>query len=192
MALKLNIKPTGKNTSQTFGPDEARQAATSYRDLTARIEELDTEAKILRAQLLEVVSVHRRAALEKGLADNSVAVPTIDGNKVTVIYQERYKPIGDDNIPVLQEAFGSDYSLFVEEQQSIELNKGVNLTTLRAACGKQADAVLALFTVTNEVAPRKGAFGHIANLYKNGQSEVAENLLSFVDACISSPQVRCK
>jgi hypothetical protein len=121
-----------------------------------------------------------------------VAIPTADGNKVSVIYQERYKAIGSDNIPVLKEAFGSDYSLFVEEVQTVALNKGVSLATLREACGPRANAVLALFTVTEEVVPRMGAFGHIANLYKNKQTEVAEDLTAFVDACISSPQVRCK
>jgi hypothetical protein len=50
--------------------------------------------------------------------------------------------------------------------------------------------VLALFEVKRTVKPRKGAFNNIAELFKSGKHNVAEDLTTFVSATIGSPQVR--
>ena len=189
MALKLNVKPAAKTQAATT-PSEASIIATQFRQAAYDLETQEAKVKLLRAQLLEIMAEHRNDRLSKGVADTSVSIPTTDGNKVMVVYPEKYKGLSSDNVPALREAFGENYALFVEEQEDIALKEGLSLKALKDVCGDRFDAVLALFEVKNTVRPRKGAFNNIAELFKKGDGAVAADLVTFVDATIGSPQVR--
>ena len=192
MALKLALKPaTAPATS--LAPAEAIRAATEYRELAMEFDEIEAELKVARATLLGIVTDRRNEHLAKGVAETTIRVPTMDSNRILVVYQEKYKNLSDENIAPLQECFGSDYSLFCEENTSVALKKGTTLEELEKAVGSRAWGVLqTLVSVTKGVMPRKGAFENIAQLYKKGEKERASDLTTFVDACISSPQVRAK
>ena len=190
MALKLNIKSASKNASTATPPEEASRLATQYRDLSKKLDTLEASAKLVRAELLTVVNEYRNERLARGQSDTSIPVQTTDGNKVLVIYPEKYKALGDDNIPALQEAYGDKYALYVEEVETITLREDVSLAQLKSVCGKNFDAVMAFIDVKRTVKPRKGAFVHVADLYKDGKVAAAEDLLTFVDATIGSPSVR--
>jgi hypothetical protein len=189
MALKLTVKATSKSTSAPT-PAEASEVATKFRRESMELETVEAKVKLLRANLLEIMEDYRNDRLRNGVAETSVSIPTTDGNKVMVVYPEKFKVLSDENIPALQEAFGSNYSLYVEEIEELNLLEGVSVSSIRAAAGKNADAVMALFDVKRTVKPRKGAFNNIAELFKSGKHNVAEDLTTFVSATIGSPQVR--
>ena len=190
MALKLNIKAASKNSGAATPPDEASKLASRYRELSKQLDSIEADAKLVRAELLSVVNEFRNERLTRGQADTSIPVYTTDGNKVLVVYPEKYKSLSDDNIPALKEAYGENYPLFVEEVESIALRDDVSLTQLKGVCGKNFDAVMALIDVKHSVKPRKGAFTQVAELYKSGKAAAAEDLLTFIDATIGSPTVR--
>jgi hypothetical protein len=190
MALKLTTKSTVKNSSAATPPEEATKIATKFRSLALTLDSIEADLKITRADLLTVVNEYRDKRLTAGQADTSITIPTTDGNKVMVVYPEKYKSLPYENVSELKRAFGADYSLFVEEVEEISLKDEVSIDAIRKAAGKNADAVMALFEVKNSVKPRKGAFLNIANMYKSGDAEKGRDLTDFVDATIGSPQVR--
>lgn len=193
MALKLALKPKTTVAAQPVPQDEAVKAATEYRALALESDEIEAKMKVARAALLEIVTERRDTELKAGKCDTTVKIPTTDGNRVLVVYQERFKALSDENIDPLKESFGKDYSLFVEESETVSLRKDVALDDLEKAIGAKAyQALLPYLTVTKGVSPRKGAFENIAQLYKKGEKELAEDLTTFVDATISQPQVRAK
>lgn len=194
MALKLALKPKTVTTiTAPVAEDIAVKAATEYRELALEKDEVEAKMGIARATLLDIVTPRRDAMLVAGKADTTVKIPTKDGNRVLVLFTEKYKALSDENIDPLKESFGNDYSLFVEETETVALRKDIDLAQLEAALGGKGMALLAPYlTVTKGVVPRKGAFENIAALYKKGETELAQDLTTFVDATIYSPTVRAK
>lgn len=195
MALKLALKPKTVTTAalSPVAEDVAVKAASEYRELALESDEIEAKMKVARATLLDIVVPRRDASLLKGSAETTVKIPTKDGNRVLVLFVEKYKALSDENIDPLKESFGKDYSLFVEESETVALRKDVDLVELEKAVGAKAMALLAPYlTVTKGVTPRKGAFENIASLYKKGETELAQDLTTFVDATIYSPTVRAK
>lgn len=190
MALKLNTKTAVNKNGTSTTPVRATEVATSFRRVALESDALEARMKILRSELLEIVNEYRNNNLGKGLAETSVSIPTSDGNKVMVVYPEKYKALGIDNVPALKEAFGDKYDLYCEESREISLKDNVGLAELKAVAGDRFDALMALFEVKDSVKPRKGAFEQIAALHKDGRGETAADLTMFVDATIGSPQVR--
>jgi len=157
-----------------------------------RVEELEAEMKIARDSLLEVVNVERDKALRSGKTESSVKIPTTDGNRVLVVYQERYKKLSDENVEPLKSAFGAEYPLLVDENEDVSLTKGTDVETLKKVLGEHFALLNPLLEVKKSVSPKKGAFEAIASYFKRGKVETATDLTTFVDACISQPQVRAK
>jgi hypothetical protein len=193
MALVLNTKPKIAPKATSNAGNRAVSAASEYRDIALKLETLKTELTLARVELLDVVVGERDKKMKTGENGSSIKIPTLDGNKVQVIFQERFRGLDVANVPALQGAFGSEYSLLCESKTAVKLAKGATLLSIEKALGKQAFAkVLALLDVTETVVPRKGAFDNIARLYAEGEDEKAADLTMFVDATVSSPQVRAK
>ena len=190
MALKLNTKTASTKTTSTTTPVRASEVATTFRRVALESDALEARLKILRSELLEIVTEFRNGNLTKGIAESSVSIPTADGNKVLVVYPEKYKSLSIDNVPALKDAFGDKYDLFCEETREINLKENVGINELKAVVGDRFDALMALFDVKDAVKPRKGAFENIAALHKDGRVETAADLTMFVDATIGSPTVR--
>ena len=191
MALALKIAPKAPPVSDLTNAEITRRA-TEYRNLALRVEELGAELKLARDSLLEVVNLERDKSLRAGKAESSVKIPTSDGNRVLVVYQERYKELSDENVEPLREAFGTEYALLVDATENVDLVKGTDVATLKTALGKAFRLLEPLLTVKTTVSPKKGAFEAIARFFKTGRVELATDLTTFVDACISQPQVRAK
>ena len=157
---------------------------------------LKARLAIARDELLDVVNSERDKMLRKGEPGTSIKIPTLDGNRVMVVYQERFRGLDAENVPALKGAFGTEYDLLCEVSTKIGLRKGATLKSLETTIGKAAFAKLqGLLDVSESVAPRKGAFDQIARLFAEGtkkSKEKAEDLTQFVDATVSSPQVRAK
>lgn len=195
MALKLKVKKAAAAGSTRPSLETLTTEAARYRELALEIDSLSAEMKVLKSTLLEGATGERDRLLEGGEAASSVRVPTGDGNRVLVIFSERYKALGDENIEVLKEAFGSDYSLFAEETTKVAATAGTSLSEIEGIIGKAAAKKLAdsgVLTETTTVAPRKGAPATIAKLYKTGEAETASDLTDFYSACVYAGSVRAK
>lgn len=193
MALTLALKPKTTTPVAAVPQDEAVKAASVYRELALEADELEAKLKIARATLLGIVTERRDAQMAGGLNESTVKIPTLDGNRVLVVYVEKYRALSDENVGALKDAFGKEYSLFCEESVDVSLRKETSLEDIEKAVGPKAYlAIQPYLTITKGVAPRKGAFANIASLFKKGASEMAGDLTQFVDACITSPQVRAK
>jgi hypothetical protein len=141
---------------------------------------------------MDIVGSIREDALRSGKVEN-VKIPTHDGNKVQVIYQERFRGLDAENVPALKSAFGADYAVVCNENEKVGLRRGTTLSDIESTIGKAASKkLLAVLDVVEQVAPAKGAFKAIASLFKKGEEEKAEDLMMFVEACASSPSVRAK
>jgi hypothetical protein len=198
MALKLNLKKSAKSNVlpvATSAGNLAVQAASDYRAIALEADDVSARLKVSRETLMSVVGPERDKELAKGNADTSIKIPTLDGNRVMVVYQERFRGLDITNVAPLKNAFGSNYALFCEETQGLKLKTNSSVAGLEAVIGKAAMKKLlasGLITQTEAVKPRKGAFESIARLYVGGETETAEDLTMFVDACNSQPQVRAK
>lgn len=190
MALKLNLKASSKvGTLANTTPEEATRIATQFRAAARELDDMEANVKLIRAELLRVVEEYRSERLRKGIGDSSINIPTDDGNKVMVVYPEKYKGLEVSNIAPLKESFGENYSLFVEEVEEVKVREGVTFEAIKKLCGDNP-AVAALFEVTHSVKPRKGSLAQVADLYGKGRTALAEDLLTFVDATIGTPTVR--
>ena len=195
MALKLKIKKAAAAGSARPSLETLTTEAARYRELAMEVDALSAEMKVLKATLLEGATGERDRLLEGGEAASSIRVPTGDGNRVLVIFSERYKALGDENIEVLKEAFGADYSLLCEEAVKLTATKGTTLAEIEGVIGKAAAKKLAaadLLTEATTVTPRKGAPAAIAKLYKTGDAEKAGDLTEFYSATVYAPSVRAK
>lgn len=173
--------------------DVAIKLASEFRKVALEFDDVEARKKIARDALLEIVTERRDANLLNGNAETTVKIPTDDGNRVLVLYTEKYRDLPIENVAALRECFGQDYSLFAEESTSVSLRKNATLEDLEKAVGPKAWAALQSFLdVSQGVSPRKGAFDNIAALRKKGKAELAQDLTSFMDACITSPTVRAK
>ena len=193
MALKLTIKPKTTTCLTPVTQDVAVKAASEFRSLYLEADDVDARLQIARGALLDIVTERRDTNLVKGVAEKTVKIPTADGNRVLVLYAEKYKVLSDENIEPLREAFGEKYALFCEETTTVSLKKDTTLSDIEKAIGPKAwGAMQALLTVSKGVSPRDGAFTNIASLYKDDKTEMAKDLTALVDACIYSPTVRAK
>lgn len=191
MSLKLNVKPNSKaNKPKVFGPAGMDKLAGVYRDLAREMDEIKARMEMAREEMLAGVDEHRQELLKSGIPEGTITLPTPDGGKVLVIYQERYKSLTSDNVPELQRAFGSNYRLFAEETEAVTLAKHATVEKLKQACGDSYEKVAELLEITTGVQPRKGAWEHIAMAYRQGNVELAEDLSAFVAGCVTGPQVR--
>ena len=195
MALKLSLKAAKTPATKGAAPvadSAAMDAASEYRALALEMDRLKAELAVKREVLMDVVGSIREDALRGGTVEN-LKIPTHDGNKVQVIYQERFRGLDAENIPALKGAFGKDYTVLCDESSKVGLRRGTKMADIEAAIGKAASKkLLAVMDVTEQVAPAKGAFAAIANLFKKGDDGKAEDLMMFVDATASQPQVRAK
>ncbi len=195
MALKLKIKTAAASGSTRPTLEALSTEATRYRELALEVDALSAEMKVLKASLLDGATGERDRLLEAGEAASSIKVPTDDGNRVLVVFSERYKALGDENIEVLKEAFGADYSLLAEETTKVTATAGTTLAEIEGIIGKAAAKKLAtagVLTETTTVAPRKGAPASIAKMYKTGDAEKAGDMTEFYTACVYAPSVRAK
>jgi len=195
MALKLKIKKAAPAGSARPSLETLTTEAARYRELAMEVDALSAEMKVLKVTLLEGATGERDRLLETGEAASSIRVPTGDGNRVLVIFSERYKALDEENIEVLKEAFGSDYSLLAEETTKLTATKGTTLDEIEGIIGKAAAKKLAAAGVLTEattVTPRKGAPDAIAKLYKAGEAEKAGDLTEFYSATVYAPSVRAK
>lgn len=194
-ALRLVTPPkAAKATKQAENTDGyAVQLASEYRAAYLKAEDIKATVEVKRAALLDHVGGMRDEDLRNGKCDNTVKVSTLDGERVLVMYQEKYRALDEQNIEPLKAAFGNAYELYVEETISVGLQPGTTLNAIEQIIGTDAlEALLPLLSVTCGVKPRKGAFGHIAALYRKGDIDTAEDLSSFVDATVAEPSVRAK
>lgn len=197
MALQLKKKTAAKksvSSAKTSSDlDGAKDAATRYQDLAIEADEIKAQMAVAREEVMEVVDPWRDASIRGGTDVASCDIPTENGKRVKIVWTERYRALDGENKDALQEAFGSSYALFVEEVESVSLRADVTLEQVEQAIGKKAMAALqGLLEVKSGLAPRKGARKEVATLFGSGNSEMAEDLLTFVDACSISPQMRAK
>lgn len=193
LALKLKTAPKTVAVKQAADLSAATEAATEYRNLAAKKDEIEAQMEVARESMMEVVSDVRLDLMRGGENVTSLDVPTSDGNRVKVVYQERWSLLSDENIPALKASFGNDYNVLVEEAEEISLRKGLEMVELEKALGKTAFAALQGFLeVKKGVKPAKGANGEIARLFARKKANRANDLLTFCEACAAKPQVRAK
>ena len=149
------------------------------------------EAKTLHdsavAELVAEARALRAAELRSGVVTN------LKCGRVQVVHRESFRGISGENIPGLRAAFRGQFARVVEEETKVAFAKGTTLAAIEAAVGPEAfDALAGLLTITESVKPRKGASEACAEMFRNGETEMAEDLRKFIEACASAPQVRVK
>jgi len=191
--LKLIKSEPVKQAAPAGGDDpELVALCAKYRDAAALADEADAQRKVLRAQLLEKVAPRLDAQLRSGIADSTLKVE-VEGGRVLIVTAEKWSTLPEENIAALREAFGSFYSLYCEERESVKLKPGVTLAQLRGSVGAASWLMLEpLLAVERGVAPRKGATAHVAKLYAEGKVDAADNLRLLITACSNEPTVRTK
>lgn len=195
MALALKLT-RGTKTRRSAVPlvenTAATAAATAYREAHIAMDNAKTKLATAKEELMKVVTGIRDTTLRAGKVEN-VKVATKDGSNVMVVYSEAYRGLTAENVPALMEALGDDYPVLCDETAKVALAKGTGLEAIEAAIGKAAmKKLMPLLDVTEQVVPRKGAYKAAANLFLKGEGEKAEDLLTLVEACASSPSVRAK
>jgi hypothetical protein len=195
MALKLKMKTAATKTAavKATGGGLGTAEATAYRALALEMDELKTKMAVARDELMEVVAPERERKMKAGEEVSSVKVPTDDGNRVLVVYTEKFKHLDAENVDALKEAFGEDYALMCEEHEAVTFAKGTSLSAIESAIGSAAFKKLsALLNVRESVTPRKGASKLASRFYRDGETEKGDDALMFLDATLYSPQVRAK
>ena len=193
LALKLKAATTKTPASVTKPAAAASPEASRYRDLALRMDELKTEMEIARDELLTIVNAERETKIRAGEEVTSIKVPTDDGNRVLVVYTEKFKQLDTENVEGLKEAFGAEYALLVAETEAVGFRDGTTTEAIGKTIGKAAMAKLTgLLTVKESVSPRKGASKEAARLFRQGEKGMGEDLMIFLDATLYSPQVRAK
>jgi hypothetical protein len=178
---------TKKSTSEhtgTLDGKEAREEAAVVYEIGNQIKELQGQLAVAKTPLIERVQSYREKQMGKGKPIKTVKVSTGDDHEVQVQFTERYTPLDRTVIPTLQSAFGSDYSHFAEETETIKFKRGTTEDAIKATIGEKAYKKLAaLLDVSKGVKPRKDMHLQIAKLFSEGEEDKAEGLLEFVDAC---------
>lgn len=182
--LKLTLK------SKPATPAPSGEIVHLCEEMTAARELLD-EAKALadaaQAALLGEARALRAAELRSGVVTN------LKCGRVQVVHRESFRGISGENIPGLRAAFRGQFARVVEEETKVGFKKGTTLEAIEAAVGPGGFiALLELLSITESVKPRKGATEACAEMFRNGETEMAEDLRKFIEACISAPQVRVK
>ena len=170
MVLKLSLAVDLAETPAPVG--DLATAARDYRDAHLDAKEAAAAKLIAREPLEAAALIQRTAQIESGDATTTIEVP-VDGNKVQIIYQERYKSISIEHVPALREAFGDRYALYCDEVETVKMAKGVTADSLRAALGDEAFALIAdkfATTTTRAVKPRKGTIAQLAELHARGET----------------------
>jgi len=157
----------------------------------AAARELFDEAKAMQdaaqAALLGEARALRADELRSGVVTN------LRVGRVQVVHRESFRGISSENTPGLRGALRGQFARVVEEETKVVFAKGTTLAAIEAAVGTEAfDALSGLLTITESVKPRKGASEACAEMFRNGEAEMAEDLRKFIEACISAPQVRVK
>lgn len=169
---------------------EEQDVATQYRNVALQVAELTATLKILRADVLAQATAMRADQTDK---QAMTCIPTADGKRVAIVWRETYKDIKPDEKARLQAAFGAQYPRFVDETESVSLVAGTRLAAIkRAVQDADMDAMLDLLKVTHGLRPRKGSVQEVALLETEGELDLAADLQSFIDECLTSPQVKHK
>lgn len=193
MALTLvGVKPKKHEITRIDDPLLIAKA-TEYREMALMADELKTKMGVAKIPLVERADAHRHEKLSDGESLKSVAIPTKDGARVLISYSEKYKGLGAENIPALQEAFGDRFGQLVEVRNGYTFDKPLPEARIRKAIGDKAwEKLESMLTHVHEVVPRKGAPDHIAELYAEGEDEMASDMETFYDACVYAPSVKPK
>lgn len=165
-------------------PEELIELARGIREQVAQVKGLTAELELAKKSLIEQAVELRNARLAGGNGDATLRFPLGDGNVVKVTYPETYKGVDPrTDGEVLEDFFGSDYSLHVAEKTTLKLRKDMDVATLKAQAGKAWSQIAMCFEIEETLVPRDGAFERIAELYRKGETEKAEGLLDFVATC---------
>lgn len=192
MSLKLNIKSAAKKSVNRPESAAATQA-TRLRELMLKMDSLKAEIDEAKEDLLTVVNTERESRVRKGEEVMSINAPTLDGNRVMVVYAEKFKTLDEDNTLPLRAAFGDKFNLVVDEIEALNFREGVKLAGLEAAIGKEAlDKLQGFLEVKKGVSPKKGVFKEVSRMFREGDVQRGEDLLVFLDATTYAPTVRAK
>ena len=165
-------------------------AASVYRRLAMEMDTLKAELAIQRNLVMAQAMSER---VSNPNYAGTVKLNTSDGQAVTVVWREQYRPLPIANKPVLLDAFGARYHRHVDEVSSVKLAPGVTLAAIMAAVrDSDEDAMTELLLVTDGVQPRKGSMEEVHILRTEGELEQASDLQSFINACATAPQLRVK
>lgn len=164
---------------------DVKIAATRYATLALRVKALQAEAAKARADLQAQIDAIRTAQLQDGHAPASFTLPLLDGGCVTVVAQERYAPLSNDDVLAAIAA-----GVQPESMDSVRLRGGLTLAGLKAQLGEAFDAVLPLLIVKADQKLPKGTALRAARAWLNGDGYTAGMLLGLMRKTNAQPQVR--
>ena len=190
--LKLKLKSPNSDKKVNRPESGAVEQATKLRKLLLEMDSMKAQVEEARECLLEVVNEERMIKVRSGVEVTSINAPTSDGNRLMVVYAEKFKMLDRDNVQPLKDAFGDMYSALIEEVQEVSFKDNVNLNGIEAAIGSEAMTRLrGLLEVKEGVLPKKGILKEVAKMYRDGDGR-ADDVSALLDAVAYSPTVRAK
>jgi len=161
-------------------------AATRHRQIVERLKSLQAEATAARADLQRHLEALRCEQLRSGDAPTSTRIDTLQGNPLTVVWQEVYRPMKGDIVKRAQ-AEGCP----VTAVQSVRLRSGLTVQGLRERLGEAVvDKMLPLLVVRLDHQLPKGSASAAARCFLNGDDTTGESLLDLILTTGANPMVR--
>ncbi len=196
MSALIDLTPRAAS-SATTEPTEATEpaavvsmdltiAATRHRQVQERLKALQAEATAARADLQRHLEALRCEQVRSGEAPTSTRIDTLQGNPLTVVWQEVYRAMKGATVKRAQ-AEGCP----VTAVQSVRLRSGLTVQGLRERLGEAVvDKMLPLLVVRLDHQLPKGSAAAAARCFLNGDDTTGESLLDLILATGANPMVR--
>lgn len=168
----------------------ALEAVTEYVAADAAYCEGTRRLAQAREHLFYILNSEWERSVQEGSPLTTFNLPTVRGELIKVVFQERFRSLGVSDRAALIAAFGEEYSNLIEEVEELQFAPGVTLSDLETAIGKSAVSRLKpLLTAKERLRPRKGLIARLAEALSQG-GKFADDLFDLVRATIAAPQIR--
>jgi hypothetical protein len=168
----------------------AIDAATEYLDAEAAYWAASARLRKAQDHFFFILQEEFERSLE-GEPLTSVDVPTVRGEVLKVVFQERYRSLPPTDRQALVNAFGSEYGNLVEDVEEVRLKPGTTRTELETLLGKSVFARLAPHvTLKEQLRPRKHLVATLQAAFSQGGGQFARDLLELIRSTMSTPQIR--
>jgi len=168
--------------------------ATEFVDAEDEFRAAKARFEAAQGNLRAVVSREREASIRKGWPiDNRLEIPTVKGDTVLVIFQDRFRSLPKHETKALLEAFRHHYDDLVYADNRIKFRTGTTYEEVVDRIGQVAAAKLEdILLERDSLLVASNAAEQAQILFAEGETEIAEDLLELIRLTASQPQIRKK
>lgn len=196
IAIPMNLT---KSTKKKGGVNKAvmsgfEDVATRVKERARQMDALKAEQEIDTAELVAEARAFRIAEECAGNFAKTVDVPTEqgDGDKVQVVFSDRYTGIDPEHEPVLRVALGRHFDGVLKLTATAKPRSDLTVEKLQAVLGDKYEAFCSLFEVSEQYTPVAAFMETRANLRPTLTSAVNEALDVIVERVQYKPSIKTK